>query len=72
MIKPPLGTAPHWFVYNRRMQELSNAIQRHLEHIEKYNCIENAEQYYKAISSWAKEIVVLASLEAEFEKNHEG
>jgi hypothetical protein len=66
-IKPPLGVAPHWFVYNERMRELNEAVQRHLEHAAKYQAVEKQKERYQAIASWCDEIKALAMLEAKLE-----
>ena len=71
-IKPPLGVAPHWFVYNNRMQELAKAITRFLEHISAHNCTLKADEYYMAIAEWSRELEVLALLEAEKEAENNG
>jgi hypothetical protein len=65
--KPPLGVSPHWFVYRQRIKELSDAIGRHIEYIEQHQHTKNHSAYYGAITQWAKEIEVLALLEAEIE-----
>lgn len=64
-IKPPIGVSPHWFVYHSRMEELNKSIERYLEHIEKHNHTIQTKQYYECIAEWAKEIEVLALLEAD-------
>lgn len=66
--KPPLGVSPHWFVYSKRIHELHEAIGRYIEHVEEARHIENHSQHYKAIAQWAREIEVLALLEAEMEE----
>lgn len=62
-IKPPLGVSPHWYVYNKRIEELSNAITRYTEFIMRYNNIKDGRDYYKAIARWANEIQMLAEIE---------
>ena len=62
-IKPPLGVSPHWYVYNKRIEELSNAITRYTEFIMRYNNIKDGRDYYKAIAEWANEIKMLAEIE---------
>lgn len=68
MIKPPLGVCPHWFVHPKRITELHGAIGRFIEHIESNRHIESHTEHYKAIALWAREIEVLALLEAELEE----
>lgn len=64
-IKPPIGVGPHWFVYRKRIEELNEAIGRYLEHIEKNHHAIYTKQAYECIAEWAKEIEVLALLEAD-------
>ena len=62
-IKPPLGVSPHWYVHNKRIEELSNAIIRYANFIKRYNNIKDGRDYYKAIARWANEIKMLAEIE---------
>lgn len=62
-IKPPLGVSPHWYVYNKRIEELSNAITRYTEFIMRYNNIKDVRDNYNAIAEWANEIKMLAEIE---------
>lgn len=62
-IKPPLGVSPHWYVYNKRIEELSNAITRYTEFIMRYNNIKDVRDNYNAIAAWANEIKMLAEIE---------
>lgn len=62
-IKPPLGVSPHWYVYNKRIEELSNAITRYTDFIMRYNNIKDGRDYYNAIAEWANEIKMLAEIE---------
>lgn len=64
-IKPPLGVCPHWFVYRERIEELNKAIARYLEHIKKKQRTQELKEEYEAIALWAKEIRILALLEAD-------
>lgn len=66
--KPPLGVSPHWFVYLKRIKELYEAIGRYIEYIEQNRSIELHASHYEVIAEWAKEIEVLALLEAEIER----
>ena len=76
-IEPPIGVSPHWYVYNKRIEELSNAITRYTDFIMRYNNIQDGRDYYKAITEWANEIKMLAEIETqllstgkrEYEKN---
>ena len=67
-IKPPLGVAPHWFTHPKRIMELHEAIGRFIEHIAATKNIEQHSEYYKVMAQWAREIEVLALLEAELEE----
>lgn len=62
-IKPPLGVSPHWYVYNKRIEELSNAITRYTDFIMRYNNIKDGRDNYNAIAEWANEIKMLAEIE---------
>jgi len=71
--KPPIGVAPHWFVYWERMLELSEAIGRYLEYIRIHENTMKLEQYYKAIARWSEELRALSELEAKLaEEAHDG
>lgn len=62
-IKPPIGVSPHWYIYNKRIKELSEAITRYSDFIEKYVHIKDDRDYYKSIAKWADEIKKLAEIE---------
>lgn len=32
-IKPPLGVSPHWYIYNKRIKELCDAITKYSDFI---------------------------------------
>ena len=66
-IKPPIAVSPHWFVYQARMDELNKAIARYLEHIKEHHHTIKTKQYYECIAKWAREIEVLALLEAQLD-----
>lgn len=73
-IKPPIGVSPHWYVYNKRIEELSNAITRYTDFIMRYNNIKDGRDNYNAIAEWANEIKMLAEIEIQLlstEKNKE-
>lgn len=71
-IKPPLGVSPHWYVYNKRIEELSNAITRYTDFIMRYNNIKDGRDNYNAIAEWANEIKMLAEIEIQLStKNKE-
>lgn len=71
-IKPPLGVSPHWHVYNKRIEELSNAITRYTDFIMRYNNIKDGRDNYNAIAGWANEIKMLAEIEIQLStKNKE-
>lgn len=62
-IKPPLGVSPHWFVYNKRITELSEAITRYSNFIMRYDNVKDGRHYYELIAKWATEIKTLAEME---------
>ena len=62
-IKPPIGVSPHLYVYNKRIEELSNAITRYTDFIMRYNNIKDGRDNYNAIAKWANEIKMLAEIE---------
>lgn len=65
--KPPIGVAPHWFIYRNRMQELTEAIARQMEHIQDNHDLQSLARHYTIIAQWAKELEALARLEIELE-----
>lgn len=67
MDKPPLGVAPHWFVYNKRMQELAEAIFNNLQYINKYENTLKSKENYRLIAQWSEELKSLALLESELQ-----
>mgnify|MGYP001019288758 CR=1 FL=1 len=50
--KPPIGASPYWYVQQRRIKDLSEAITRYAE----YKLFD--EQYAKLIKQWANEIIL--------------
>ena len=62
-IKPPIGVSPHWYIHNKRIKELSEAITRYSDFIMRYANIKDERDYYKAIAKWADEIKKLAEIE---------
>ena len=54
--KPPIGVSPWWFIYPKRVVELSEAISRYAEFSSKRTLIRNTAEDYKAIYRWAMEI----------------
>lgn len=71
-IKPPLGVSPHWYVYNKRIEELSNAITRYTDFIMRYNNIKDGRDSYNAIAEWANEIKMLAEIEIQLSTDKQG
>ena len=66
--KPPIGVAPHWFVYPNRIADLSGAILRYTKFGVENHTIRNTKEDYKMIAQWASEISTLAKLMCELEK----
>ena len=62
-IKPPLGVSPHWYIYNKRIKELCEAITRYSDFIMHYSDVQDERKYYELISKWATEIKMLAEIE---------
>ena len=62
-IKPPIGVSPHWYIHNKRIEELSEAITRYSDFIMRYVNVKDERDYYKSIAKWADEIKKLAEIE---------
>lgn len=62
-IKPPIGVSPHWYIHNKRIKELSEAITRYADFIMCYINVKDERNYYKLIAKWATEIKMLAEME---------
>ena len=62
-IKPPFGVSPHWYIYNKRIKELCEAITRYSDFIMHYPDVQDEREYYELISKWATEIKMLAEIE---------
>lgn len=62
-IKPPIGVSPHWYIHNKRIKELSEAITRYADFIMRYDNIKDNCNEYKLIAKWATEIKMLAEME---------
>ena len=58
--KPPLGVSPWWFIYPKRVIELSEAITRYADFSSKRTLIRNTVADYKMIHQWALEIAEIA------------
>lgn len=54
--RPPIGVAPWWFHYPKRVVELSEAITRYAEFSAKRTLIRNTAADYKLMRQWAVEI----------------
>ena len=65
-IKPPIGVSPHWYIHNKRIKEISEAITRYSDFIMRYVNIKDERDYYKAIAKWADEIKSLPKLKYSF------
>ena len=46
-IKPPIGVSPHWYIHNKRIKELSEAITRYSDFIMRYVDIKDEQGYRK-------------------------
>lgn len=58
--KPPIGVSPWWFIYPKRVIELSEAISRYAEFSLKHTLVRKTKEDYKAIRQWAMEIEKIA------------
>jgi hypothetical protein len=54
--KPPIGANPYWYTYEKRIQELSEAIARYSQ----YN--RNDSKHIDVIKGWATEIVMCCDI----------
>lgn len=66
-LKPPLGVSPYWYVYQKRIAELHEAIGRYVEYVSTRKAFGTASEY-KLIAKWARELEVLSLLIAELEE----
>ena len=60
--KPPIGVSPWWFIYPKRVIELSEAITRYAEFSRKHTLVRKTKDDYKAIYQWAMEIAEIAKV----------
>ena len=49
-IKPPIGVSPHWYVHNKRIMEISEAITRYSDFIMRYVNVKDERDCYKSIA----------------------
>lgn len=70
--KPPLGVAPHWFVYPKRIIDLSEAITRYADYSYKHTSTRHTKEDYVMIYQWAWEIARLAEIMANMEESDDG
>ena len=57
---PPLGVRPWWFIYPKRVVELSESITRYAEFSQKHTLIRSTKEDYKMIHQWALEIAEIS------------
>ena len=69
--KPPLGVSPHWYIYNKRIKELGEAIIRYADFTMENINLYDTKEYYALIAKWATEIKLLAEAEVQLEKGDE-
>lgn len=67
MEKPPLGVAPHWLLYPKRIENLAEAILQFVKYCIQHHSVKKTKEDYKKIAQWATEIACLAELVAELE-----
>ena len=65
--KPPIGVSPYWFVYPKRIKELSEAITSYIDYAITNNGIISTIGIYSLIAKWAAEVKILAELMVEQE-----
>ncbi len=58
--KPPIGVSPWWFIYPKRVIELSEAISRYADFASKRTLFAHSTNDYKLIYQWAMEIAHIA------------
>ena len=58
--KPPIGVSPWWFIYPKRVVELSEAITRYAEFSREHTLVRSAKEDYKMIYQWALEIAEIS------------
>jgi len=68
--KPPIGVAPHWHIYQQRIEELSSAICRWVEYTKNQSSGNTREvENYDLIANWAYELMEMCKLESQLLKN---
>ena len=68
-VKPPIGVSPHWYVHNKRIEELSKAITRYTTFIMEHGNTLDGADYYECIAKWADEIKMLSLIEIQLLSN---
>ena len=68
-VKPPIGVSPHWYVHNKRIEELSKAITRYTTFIMEHSNTLDGADYYECIAKWADEIKMLSLIEIQLLSN---
>ena len=58
--KPPIGVNPWWFIYPKRVIDLSEAITRYANYSFKHSLVRRTKEDYKVIYQWAMEIAKIA------------
>ncbi len=70
-IKAPIGVAPFWYVYPKRMQELSEAIKRYVDDTMKNHAILSVEEIasrLELIRKWSNELILITKCYEKVEK----
>lgn len=72
--EPPIGVAPHWYIYNQRIKDLSASISRYVSYIEKQPLASNERnsELYELLSKWAFDLSEICKLEATLLKKDKG
>ena len=70
-VEVPLGVKPPWLVYPARLKELSEAITRYTEFVDRCTTlsIEQKIESYNHIISWAEELKLLSEMEIKLLNN---
>lgn len=59
----PIGTAPHWLAYDERITDLSKAISRYVEAINRGVKLSDRKKMLSFIEKWANELKALTKMQ---------
>ena len=67
--QPPIGIAPHWFINQKRIEEISDGIARYVKYAKDHHHEALKEiEIYELIHRWAFELSELSKLEVQLLK----